>query len=515
MWSQLRPIVVHFLPSGGHNRKPRLNLTEEFLSEAGHKQECCLMSTTFPKYEGPRARSVGHRAYDDLLKEIIHAVGSNSSREDLIKLLLDRLSGLSHANAIVILEVLHSSSLGPEVASPVNGCDQRGVNVNRWKRFLQNSSIDLPSDSLIHQVIEGGLDIDVWSVEHFKTEVQVFRPLFDVEKGGWLVGLHLPRATARHNPQGLFLWYQTGKDVSLVPPGSDQDWRFLCLFRECYVMAGYNIRKVARSIIMQRQEVLRTLTPAILNHEINARISFFKAGLEFAEECLMGQLATLERLGVPAADREDSEKALRKVSKQLLPQAARLRTISESVMGLTRRVASGPTDPVREVKAVLELLRHAAGDANVLIGMGTVPGEDIEIISDPALIMHIMVNLVLNAIDALKPIEPSLDHVKRVWIDVAWSKDDTSTFPLRIDVCDNGPGVKENFEARIFEPGITTKKQGHGLGLAIGNMISGYLGGELRLVSPRTPTIFRLSLPGQSPKMADLEEELKESEERP
>lgn len=474
------------------------------------------MITDPPKYQGPRARSVGHRAYDELLKQIIHSVGSNFSREELVKLLLDRLSRLSNASAIVVLELRHSSSLGSAVASPsLHGCDQRGVNLNRWERFLRGPSIDIPSTSPIYQVIDGGLDIDVWSVEHFKDEVQVVRPLFDVAKGGWIAGLHLPRATARHHSQGVFLWYETGNDVSLVPPGSDQDWRFLGLFRECYVMAGYNIRKVARSIIMQRQEILRTLTPAILNHEINARISFFKSGLSSAEECLTSHSAALDRLGVLPLDRQELDKAQRTISRQLLPQAARLRTISESVMGLTRRVASGPTDPVREAKNVLELLGHAAGDANVLMELGAVPSESIEITSDPALIMHILVNLVLNAIGALKPLEPSLDHVKRVWIDVAWAENAALIWPLTIEVSDNGPGVEEGLEARIFEPGITTKKDGHGLGLAIGVMIAGYLGGELSLASPRRPTTFRLSLPRQSPKMADLEEELKHSEERP
>jgi signal transduction histidine kinase len=184
-------------------------------------------------------------------------------------------------------------------------------------------------------------------------------------------------------------------------------------------------------------------------------------------------------------------------------------------MGLTRRVASGPTDPVREVNNVLELLGHAAGDANVLMEIRNLPSEPIEITSDPALIMHILVNMVLNAIGALRPLEPSLESLKRVWIDIIWATDADTPLPLSIEVCDNGPGVDEGLEARIFEPGITTKKDGHGLGLAIGVMIAGYLGGDLTLVNPRQPTRFRLRLPRRSPKMADLEEELKQSEERP
>lgn len=473
------------------------------------------MTSDSTPYAGPKARRVGHRLYDELLKDIIRAVGANVSREDLISLLLERLPPLSHANAIAVLEATSGRTSALPTSAVIKGYDQRGVNPHRWRQFVQTHALSVPQNSLIHRVIEDGLEVDVWSVEHFKSDAQVLRPLFDIDRGGWIAGLQLPRATARHNHQAVFLWYQTGQDASRVAPGSEQDWRFLMLFRECYAMAGYNIRKVARSIIMQRQELLRSLTPGILNHEINARISFFKSGLELSEDSLTSQMKTLNRLNISADDQEDLRDALRKISKQLLPQAARLKAISESVMGLTRRVASGPTDPVHEVKSALELLAHPAGDANVVMEIRHVPDGDVEIVSDPALLMHILVNVVLNAIDALKPVPPSMDSVKQVLIDISRADNAASEFALHVDISDNGPGVTDTFEARIFEPGITTKKHGHGLGLAIGTMIASYLGGRLILLSPRNPTVFRLSLPAQSPKIADLEEELKNSEERP
>jgi len=428
---------------------------------------------------------------------------------------MDRLSKISHADAIVILESAAPDTSTDTTKKTIKGSDQRGVNTNRWTRFIQEHAVNIPPDSIIHKVIDNGLTIDVWSVEHFLEDMQVFHTLFDIHIGGWIAGIQLPRATARHNNLGVFLWYQTGKNKDAPPPGADQDWRFLEFFQDCYSMAGYTIRKVARSIIMQRQELLRTLTPSILNHEINARISFFKGGLDQIEKEMKVHLDLLSHLSIPNDSTLSVQKVLRKISKQLVPQANQLYSISESVMGLTRRIASGPTDPIREIRSSIELLSHAASEANVLVEIDKIPDSSIEIVSDPALLMHIMVNLIKNGIEALQPLPVTMEQEKRIWVNIDWSEETDSNHPLQIDVCDNGLGIPSELGNRIFEAGITTKKLGHGLGLAICTMIAGYLGGELLLYSPVNPTQFRLTLPKCSPKIADLEEELKNVTERP
>lgn len=467
-------------------------------------------------YAGPSARRIGHRKYDELLKQIIRSVGANVSREELIVLLLEKLPPISTAKSIVVLMVSKTETGDGEIRSIVSGYDQRGVHPDRWRRFQQANKANTPEDSLIHRVIENGLEINVWGGAYMGKELEIFRPLFDIGKGTWISGIQLPRATARHNNQGIFLWYRTGKHDDKVPPGAEQDWRLLSFFQECYSMAGYNIRKVARNIIMQRQELLRTLTPSILNHEINARISFFRSGLENARDDI--EFLTMNSKIVTSDDacRELLENTYRRISKQLLPHADSLSKISESVMGLTRRIASGPTDPLLEIRSALELLGHKAADASVLIEPTNCPDEPIEITSDPALLMHVIVNLVKNAIEALEDIPiADLEHRKRIWVNVEWSRDESAKMPLSIEVCDNGEGVPPDQKDRIFESGITTKKRGHGLGLSICKMIANYLGGDLELTNAQNPTVFCLRLPKESPKIADLEEELKNEAERP
>lgn len=67
-----------------------------------------------------------------------------------------------------------------------------------------------------------------------------------------------------------------------------------------------------------------------------------------------------------------------------------------------------------------------------------------------------------------------------------------------LDVCDNGGGIPDSIRARVFDPYITSRKigQGMGLGLAISRKIMLDHGGDLALVSSSPQgTTFRLTLP--------------------
>ena len=67
---------------------------------------------------------------------------------------------------------------------------------------------------------------------------------------------------------------------------------------------------------------------------------------------------------------------------------------------------------------------------------------------------------------------------------------------LAVGVCDSGPGIPLESQARIFEPFFTTKGQGTGLGLAIALGVARAHGGTLELVSePGAGAEFVLTLP--------------------
>jgi two-component system nitrogen regulation sensor histidine kinase GlnL len=69
------------------------------------------------------------------------------------------------------------------------------------------------------------------------------------------------------------------------------------------------------------------------------------------------------------------------------------------------------------------------------------------------------------------------------------------TLPLEFCVRDNGPGVAVDMIPNLFDPFVTTKANGTGLGLALVAKIIGDHGGVIECDSQPRRTIFRVLLP--------------------
>jgi signal transduction histidine kinase len=71
---------------------------------------------------------------------------------------------------------------------------------------------------------------------------------------------------------------------------------------------------------------------------------------------------------------------------------------------------------------------------------------------------------------------------------------------IEISIADSGPGLGEELLAQVFEPFVTRKKDGTGLGLWISRMIVERYGGELRAANRDDGAggaVFSLRLPAQ------------------
>jgi two-component system nitrogen regulation sensor histidine kinase GlnL len=66
---------------------------------------------------------------------------------------------------------------------------------------------------------------------------------------------------------------------------------------------------------------------------------------------------------------------------------------------------------------------------------------------------------------------------------------------LRVDVADDGPGVPAALRDTLFEPLVSGRVDGTGLGLALSREIAHEHGGELRYISRAGDTVFSLYLP--------------------
>ena len=89
------------------------------------------------------------------------------------------------------------------------------------------------------------------------------------------------------------------------------------------------------------------------------------------------------------------------------------------------------------------------------------------VLADRIQIQQVILNMVLNSLDA---------NAQEIVIRTAGG----DSGPVRIEVRDNGTGIAENNPDRIFDPYLTTKKDGMGMGLAISRTIVSAHGGTIR-----------------------------------
>ncbi|MBM3444633.1 MAG: HAMP domain-containing histidine kinase [Bacteroidetes bacterium] len=199
---------------------------------------------------------------------------------------------------------------------------------------------------------------------------------------------------------------------------------------------------------------------------------------------------TAHQLGTPisalsgwtALLRENAE--VNKILPEMDKDIARLKLISErfSMIGGT---------PKKESVEIRELVEHAVdyirkrAPEKVIFVIRNTPSNAIQVCIAPTLIEWVIENILKNALDAL-------EGSGNIFIDVT----EEHTW-VHIDISDDGKGIETELQGEIFEPGVSTKKRGWGLGLTLAKrIIEQYHSGKLMLMqsAPGKGSCFRISL---------------------
>jgi two-component system sensor kinase FixL len=154
-------------------------------------------------------------------------------------------------------------------------------------------------------------------------------------------------------------------------------------------------------------------------------------------------------------------------------------------------VARGETERrVEDVKKLVEeasaLALVGAKDKGVRVRFEFDPRADF-VLADKVQIQQVLLNLMRNAIEAMEGSER-----RELVVSTALAPDDM----VEISVIDTGAGISPEVKAQLFQPFITTKRHGMGVGLSISRTIVEAHGGSIApRPNPQGGTVFSFTLP--------------------
>jgi two-component system cell cycle sensor histidine kinase/response regulator CckA len=219
----------------------------------------------------------------------------------------------------------------------------------------------------------------------------------------------------------------------------------------------------------QKMESIGTLAGGIA-HDFNNLLTAILGNTQLAIEGLTPGSQDLELL----VEIEQAARRAAALTNQLLAFSRRQR-LERQVIDLNATMSE-----------LLNMLRRIIGE-DVEIQLDLAP-ESPAVFADPAQIQQVVLNLAVNARDAM----PSGGRLRIATRSVQLDATESQTYPwaqpgpyTQIVVSDNGAGMDDAIQQRIFEPFFTTKEQGKGtgLGLAVVDGIVKQHGGFIELTS--------------------------------
>jgi signal transduction histidine kinase len=273
------------------------------------------------------------------------------------------------------------------------------------------------------------------------------------------------------------------KDVGAAPPLFELQFLMLTLNLTALILgATVSERQRAQAQLRERDEALaramRFATAgemaSALTHELNQPIT-----------ALVSYLRAAEILAAPGEARDARlPETLGKAASEAIRASAVLRRLRDFYS--TGQAARTPLSLAALCSSVStafqERLRRAAVQFTCSVG-ADLPA----VAADPTQLEIVLHNLVANAIDALSATSGA---ARRIEIAAERQGDE-----VRLAVLDSGPGVSPDISTRIFEPFVTTKPGGMGLGLAISRSLLRAQGGDLEYSAGAGGARFVLRLP--------------------
>lgn len=256
--------------------------------------------------------------------------------------------------------------------------------------------------------------------------------------------------------------------------------------------------KAAQGQLIQSEKLasMGHLTSGIA-HELNNPLNYIRGGAE----CIIKNLDELSELlvgknGLTSTELKTIMDDSKLLAESILEGANKSTGIVKSLGSFTADSQNfySFTDLQKEVETSLTLLNNEIGFRIIINKMfGNIPPIECY----PAKINQMLVNILLNAIQAIK---------NRGEITVRYYRKDDQF--IAIEISDDGEGVNSHLHEKVFEPFFTTKDSNPGLGLTIAKSIVQEHKGSINFISkPGLGTKVKILLPVSQTYHPELEGE--------
>jgi signal transduction histidine kinase len=247
-------------------------------------------------------------------------------------------------------------------------------------------------------------------------------------------------------PSGSVRWIAARGQVELNRAGKPTLLRGVALDVTDRVRAEHEVAQHRSELAHLSRVATLSALAGSLAHEINQPLTGILANAEAAQSLVEGKDAQSSELRDILADIVEDDKRAGEVIR-------RLRTLLRK-----GEVQRGPIDVNKVVDEVLQLTR------NDLLNRGVVASSDLAgdlppVLGDRIQMQQVLLNLIVNACDSMEG--ASEPRQLRVSTRIA------NGSGLEVVVSDSGPGIAPADLERIFEPFVTTKEHGMGLGLSV------------------------------------------------
>lgn len=243
-------------------------------------------------------------------------------------------------------------------------------------------------------------------------------------------------------------------------------------------------RKAAFAEAASREQQLAHLSRVATVGEISGAVA------HEIRQPLASMLANAEAAATLLASGEMDVESVRPIVADIIADNRRAAQVIKRMQSMLR-YSQTERRPEQLNELAMETLALSRGDLHrrQVIALQSLESELPRIAADRVQIQQVILNLIVNACDAMESVAPDQ---RRLWIS-------TSMHPhlgVELAVRDCGPGIDEAMLERVFDSFVSTKPSGLGLGLSISRKIVVAHGG--RLWAERSAgggAIFRLTLP--------------------